>query len=312
MARPTRKRMLLDGKTRKKPGTKDRGGQGKPNIVLISGMSGSGKSSALKILEDKGFFCVDNMPVVLLPKFFELGLSARLKNVLFVMDIREKSFLGGFGKYINFLKKESSSFKFIFFDSADDVLIRRYSESRRKHPLAENDIRKAIARERFLLRTAKAAADVLIDTSAVKVHDLESILLSRLEGIGNPRCFSVRIVSFGFKYGLPLEADTVFDVRFMPNPYFVPSLKNLTGMSLKIAKYILSSKESDKFIGYLKEFMSFTLPLYMKENKSYLTVCIGCTGGVHRSVFVAEELKRRLGETNDVYNIEYFHRDIGK
>ena len=284
----------------------------KPNIILVSGISGSGKSSALKIFEDKGFFCVDNMPMLLLPKFFELGLSARLKNILFVVDIREKSFLGELENYIKFLKRRSGFFKFIFFDARDDIVIRRYSETRRKHPLSGSDISSAVKKERRLLKKAKAAADAVIDTSDIKIHELEHILSSHLEGLILPASFSVKIVSFGFKYGLPLEADTIFDARFLPNPFFVEPLKNLTGIDTEIADYMLSFKESKEFIKRIADFLTFTLPLYRRENKSYFTAGVGCTGGVHRSVFVVEELKKKLGSINDEYGISYFHRDIQK
>ncbi|MHB8231784.1 MAG: RNase adapter RapZ [bacterium] len=282
----------------------------KPNIVLVSGISGSGKSSALKIFEDKGFFCVDNMPMLLLPKFFELGLSAGLKNILFVIDIREKSFLKEFENYIKFLKHKSAFFKFIFFDARDDTVIRRYSETRRKHPISEKDISSAIKKERRLLQNAKSNAGVIIDTSDIKIHDLEAILSAHLEGLSYPASFSVKIISFGFKYGLPLEADTIFDARFLPNPFFVPSLKNLTGADKEVGEYILSFSESKKFTKHIADFLTFTLPLYRKENKSYFTVGVGCTGGVHRSVFIVEELKRRLKRLNEEYGISYFHRDI--
>ena len=285
---------------------------GKPNIILVSGISGSGKSSALKIFEDKGFFCVDNMPMLLLPKFFELGLSARLKNILFVIDIREKSFLSELENYIKFLKRQSGFFKFIFFDARDDVVIRRYSETRRKHPLSGNDIASSVKKERMFLKNAKTGADAVIDTSDIKIHELEGILSSHLEGLIFPVLFSVKIISFGFKYGLPLEADTVFDARFLPNPFFVESLKNFTGVDTEVVDYMLSFKESKEFISRIADFLVFSLPLYKRENKSYFTAGVGCTGGVHRSVFVVEELKKRLGNINDEYGISYSHRDIQK
>ena len=285
---------------------------GKPNIILVSGISGSGKSSALKIFEDKGFFCVDNMPMLLLPKFFELGLSARLKNILFVIDIREKSFLSELENYIKFLKRQSGFFKFIFFDARDDVVIRRYSETRRKHPLSGNDIASSVKKERMFLENAKTGADAVIDTSDIKIHELEGILSSHLEGLIFPVSFSVKIVSFGFKYGLPLEADTVFDARFLPNPFFIEPLKNFTGVDTEVVDYMLSFKESKEFISRIADFLVFSLPLYKRENKSYFTAGVGCTGGVHRSVFVVEELKKRLGNINDEYGISYFHRDIQK
>ncbi|MHB1663717.1 MAG: RNase adapter RapZ [bacterium] len=283
------------------------------NIVLISGISGSGKSSALKILEDKGFFCVDNMPVLLLPKFLEVVFAARIKNILFVIDIREKNFLSGLEEYIRFLKDKSNFFKFIFFDARDDTVVKRYSESRRKHPLSEEkSIHESIKKERSLLENIKKLSDVIIDTSDIPVHELNSIILPHIEHIGNNHIFSVRIISFGFKFGIPLESDTLFDARFLPNPFFIPGLKDFTGLNENVAFYLRQFEETNIFLKYIYDFLVFYLPLYKKENKSYFTAAVGCTGGVHRSVFIVNELKSMLSEENEAYNISYFHRDIDK
>ncbi len=283
------------------------------NIVLISGISGSGKSSALKILEDKGFFCVDNMPVLLLPKFLEVVFAARIKNILFVIDIREKNFLSGLEEYIRFLKDKSNFFKFIFFDARDDAVVKRYSESRRKHPLSEEkSIHESIKKERSLLENIKKLSDVIIDTSDIPIHELNSIILPHIEHIGNNHIFSVRIISFGFKFGIPLESDTLFDARFLPNPFFIPSLKDFTGLNENVACYLRQFEETNIFLKYIYDFLVFYLPLYKKENKSYFTAAVGCTGGVHRSVFMVNELKSMLSEENEAYNISYFHRDIDK
>lgn len=283
------------------------------NIVLISGISGSGKSSALKILEDKDFFCVDNMPILLLPKFLEVAAEARLKNVLFIVDIREKSFLSEFEEYVKFLKNNSLFFKFIFFDARDDVVIKRYSETRRKHPLSEEkSIKIAIEKERSLLANVKKLSDVVIDTSEVSIHDLGLVFLPYIDGVYSGSNFSARIMSFGFKFGIPIESDTIFDARFLPNPFFNPVLKELSGFDEQIGKYLLSFKETSQFLKHVQDFLKFSLPLYKKENKSYFTVAIGCTGGVHRSVFIANELKKMLSTENEIYNISYFHRDADK
>ncbi|MHB1645979.1 MAG: RNase adapter RapZ [Candidatus Acididesulfobacter diazotrophicus] len=283
------------------------------NIVLISGISGSGKSSALKILEDKGFFCVDNMPVLLLPKFLEVVFAARIKNILFVIDIREKNFLSGLEEYIRFLKDKSNFFKFIFFDARDDAVVKRYSESRRKHPLSEEkSIHESIKKERSLLENIKKLSDVIIDTSDIPIHELNSIILPHIEHIGNNHIFNVRIISFGFKFGIPLESDTLFDARFLPNPFFIPGLKDFTGLNANVACYLRQFEETNIFLKYIYDFLVFYLPLYKKENKSYFTAAVGCTGGVHRSVFMVNELKSMLSEENETYNISYFHRDIDK
>ncbi|MHB1679092.1 MAG: RNase adapter RapZ [bacterium] len=283
------------------------------NIVLISGISGSGKSSALKILEDKGFFCVDNMPVLLLPKFLEVVFAARIKNILFIIDIREKNFLSGLEEYVRFLKDKSNFFKFIFFDARDDIVVKRYSESRRKHPLSEEkSIHESIKKERLLLGNIKKLSDVIIDTSDISIHELNSIILPHIDHIGHNHIFSVRIISFGFKFGIPLESDTLFDARFLPNPFFIPGLKDFTGLNENVASYLRQFEETNIFLKYIYDFLVFYLPLYKKENKSYFTAAVGCTGGVHRSVFIVNELKSMLSEENEAYNISYFHREIDK
>ena len=283
------------------------------NIVLISGISGSGKSSALKILEDKDFFCVDNMPLLLLPKFLEVVFAARIKNILFVVDIREKKFLSRLEEHVRFLKDRSNFFKFIFFDADDDTVIKRYSESRRKHPLSEEkSIHESIKKERMLLSGIKKLSDIIIDTSNVSIHELNSLILPHVECVSNNHIFSVRVVSFGFKFGIPLESDTLFDARFLPNPFFMPELKDLTGLDENVAAYLKHFEETDRFLNYIYDFLTFFLPLYKKENKSYFTVAVGCTGGVHRSVFVVNELKNMFYAENEAYNISYLHRDIGK
>ncbi len=283
------------------------------NIILISGISGSGKSSALKILEDKGFFCVDNMPILLLPKFLEVVFAARIKNILFIIDIREKNFLSGLEEYIRFLKDKSNFFKFIFFDARDDIVVKRYSESRRKHPLSEEkSIHESIKKERLLLENIKKLSDVIIDTSDIPIHELNSIILPHIDRIGHNHIFSVRIISFGFKFGIPLESDTLFDARFLPNPFFIPGLKDFTGLNKNVACYLRQFEETNIFLKYIYDFLVFYLPLYKKENKSYFTAAVGCTGGVHRSVFIVNELKSMLSEENEAYNISYFHREIDK
>jgi len=283
-------------------------------FVIITGMSGAGKSQAVKCLEDIGFFCIDNLPPTLIPKFAELCLQSekRIERVALVVDVREGEFLGDLSRALEDLKREGHVIQVIFLDASDEALIRRFSETRRPHPLARDGmIQDGIRAERGLLASLKAQADLIIDTSPLTVHELRKLLLNTFLDF-QPKApkTAFSIVSFGYKFGLPYESDLVFDVRVLPNPYFVKELKPLTGQDLPVAEYLRGFPQTRTFLEKLVDFIRFALPLYIREGKAYLTIAIGCTGGRHRSVFIAEELARILCQEG--YEVSVRHRDIGR
>ncbi|MBI3988245.1 MAG: RNase adapter RapZ [candidate division NC10 bacterium] len=283
-------------------------------FVIITGMSGAGKSQAIKCLEDLGFFCVDNLPPTLIPKFAELCLQSekRIDRVALVVDVREGEFLGDLSRALEDLKKEGHFVQVIFLDASDEALIRRFSETRRPHPLARSGmVQEGIHGERELLASLKAQADLIIDTSPLTVHELRKVLLNTFLDF-QPKApkTAFSFVSFGYKFGLPYESDLVFDVRVLPNPHFVQGLQPLTGQDPKVADYLLGFPQTRAFLEKLLDFITFVLPFYIQEGKAYLTIAIGCTGGRHRSVFVTEELAKMLRQ--DGYEVSVRHRDIGK
>jgi UPF0042 nucleotide-binding protein len=270
------------------------------NIIIISGLSGSGKSTALRTLEDLGFYCVDNLPVVLLPEFIEIchSSSYEISNIALVIDVREGSFLKECQPILTKLKGEGYRIELIFLECSDDILIQRFSETRRYHPLSEGgSVREGIKLERTMLAEMKSQADRIIDTAGLNVHKLRNLFQGYFERFAKP-CMAITFMSFGFRYGVPLDSDIVLDVRFLPNPYFVTELKNLNG------------NDEKGFIEKLKDFLSFQIPLFEKEGKSYLTVAIGCTGGKHRSVSIANCLNNYFSEGK--HPIYVIHRDFEK
>ncbi len=278
--------------------------------MVITGLSGSGKSTATRAFEDIGWFCVDNLPALLLPRIVDLVSAARGEEarIAFVADVRGREFLPGVTKGIGELRQGGRSVHILFLDAPDEVLLRRFSETRRNHPLAgRGGTRGAIRRERELLRPLREAADMVLDTGGYTVHELREAVMRRFGGTG--RTMRVGILSFGYRYGVPPEADMVVDVRFLPNPNFVPSLKRLTGADPRVREYLTRHRITDRFLGRLAAFLKFLLPLYRKEGKAYFTVAVGCTGGRHRSVAVAELLAGALpgGAAPTVS-----HRDIGR
>lgn len=280
-------------------------------IVIISGLSGSGKSISIKALEDIGFFCVDNLPVILLPKFLELFVQSpgEVSKVALVMDARGKNFLMEYPRIFEELKKEGYVMEIIFLECSDEVLIRRFSETRRTHPLAEGkSVIEGIRLERESLLDLKSIADNIIDTSNYNVHELKNVITQYFSQISSLKKMAVNLVSFGFRYWLPHDADLIIDVRFLPNPYFIEQLKNLNGNSKEVSDYVLKRGEAKKFIKKFSDLIHFLLPLYVKEGKSYLTIAIGCTGGKHRSVSVINELAKSLDKEKYIVNIR--HRDI--
>lgn len=280
-------------------------------FVIITGLSGSGKSTAIKALEDIGFFCVDNLPVILLPKFLELRLQApgEISRVAFVMDIRERGFLKEYPRIFEELKKEGYLMETIFLECSDEILLRRFSETRRSHPLAEGkSVIEGIRLERERLSNLKSTADKVIDTSNYNVHQLKDAIYKYFSEVSSLKKMTINLLSFGFKYGLPYDADLTMDVRFLPNPYFIEELKNLTGENKEVSNYVLKRSETKKFIKKFSNLIHFLVPLYEKEGRAYLTIAIGCTGGKHRSVAIINELAKSLDK--EKYMVSIRHRDI--
>jgi len=280
-------------------------------LVVVSGPSGSGKSTAVKALEDLGYYCVDNMPVGLLPRLMELlAHTGTIFKVAACVDVRERDFLKGFVPILGELRAAGYSVELIYLEASDDSLQRRFSETRRKHPLAPDESpAEGLKRERVLLDDVKSNADKVIDTTDFNVHQLRELIQDHFSGVSGEK-MSVNVVSFGYKYGIPTDADLVFDIRFLPNPYFVESLKPLDGTDARIREYVLGSKETKEFLKRLKGFLEYLLPLYRTEGKSYLTIAIGCTGGRHRSVAVTDEIVKELHLAAIL--VRGRHRDIGK
>jgi UPF0042 nucleotide-binding protein len=280
-------------------------------IVIISGLSGSGKSTAIKALEDVGFFCVDNLPVVLLPKFLELrtGSDSEISKLALVMDIREKDFISTYSDVLDRLGKQGYRFEILFLEASEEMLLRRYSETRMQHPLAKGgSLLEAIHNEREQLEGLKGIADKVIDTSHYNVHELKAVILGHVLKAIQTGHVEVNLLSFGYKYGIPHDADLVIDVRFLPNPYFIPELKALDGMSPKVQTFVKRWDETQTFLKKYLDLLDYLIPLYEKEGKSYLTVAVGCTGGRHRSVVIADEIFEYLNKKTD--HISLVHRDI--
>jgi UPF0042 nucleotide-binding protein len=278
-------------------------------VVILTGLSGSGKSTAAKAFEDIGYFCVDNLPAVLLPKIIDIVSEARgeAAQIALVADVRGREFLPDFARVIEELRRRGHDVKVLFLDAEDDVLLRRFSETRRKHPLAgPGGAKEAIRRERKVLSPLREMADTVLNTSQYTVHQLRDSLLRRFRK-KDTGGLHVSIVSFGYRYGIPLEADMVVDVRFLPNPNFVPALKAHTGMDRKVREYVLSGQVPRRFLRLLTSILQFLLPLYTKEGKAYFTLGIGCTGGRHRSVAVAEALSAALVRKTSPVVV---HRDL--
>ncbi len=282
------------------------------DFLIITGLSGAGKSVALNFFEDKGYFCVDNLPPVLLDKFAELCLHSKLLKIAIVIDIRGGHFFDSLFKKLSYLKENGINYEIIFLEASDKILISRFKETRRRHPLGgEGRILEAIQKERHLLEEIKGKASRIIDTSNYQKKDF----YNELQEVYNFRknendALSIYIISFGFKYGIPLDADMVFDVRFLPNPYYVKHLKEKTGQEKKIKDYIMKWPVSQDFYHRFFGFIKFLLPEYKKEGKSHLGIAIGCTGGKHRSVVTANLLKEKLVEQD--FNVVVEHRDIKK
>jgi UPF0042 nucleotide-binding protein len=280
-------------------------------LVIITGMSGSGKASVLKAFEDLGYYCVDNLPVGLIPRFAELiGQSAEIERTALVVDVREGKQLEELPAILKAVKRVIAA-KLIFLEAADSVLLRRYSETRRPHPLGTNaPVKASLAAERRRLRPIRAIADLVIDTSKFNVHELRAHINELFQKKEKGKNILVSCVSFGFKHGVPDDSDLVFDVRFLPNPHFVPEFRPLTGRHPKVAKYIRSFPQTSEFIQRISDLLVYLLPHYIHEGKSYLTIGFGCTGGQHRSVMIAEDVAKGLKKAG--YRVKVLHRDSPK
>lgn len=283
----------------------------KLEIIIITGLSGSGKSTAIASFEDIGFYCVDNMPVALLPKFLELPIQSgsEIEGLAFVMDLREKGFLAKYTSIFESLRKKGYNFKILFLEAEEEVLLHRYSQTRRHHPLNQGkSLIDGIRDEKEQLKDLRRVADKIIDTSRYNVHDLKAVIKDIAEKSKKLAPLRINILSFGFKYGIPLDANLIVDVRFLANPYFIPELKMLDGKHPEIKQFVLNNNETGRFTKKYLELLDYLIPLYEKEGKTYLTIAVGCTGGRHRSVTIAEYIFEHIYKSNKQVFIT--HRDI--
>jgi UPF0042 nucleotide-binding protein len=280
-------------------------------FLIITGLSGSGKTVVNRFLEDLGYYCMDNLPAKLIPLFVDLWTrkEVEIEKVALVVDIREAGFTEEFPRVLKSIQERVSPC-LIFLEASDEVLFKRFSESRRPHPLAsKKSLREGIALERKRLTEIKKLADEVVDTSSTNIAELKNILTTQLLWRKDLR-LQVVVVSFGYKYGIPLDSDLVFDTRFLPNPHYIDALREKTGRSKKVKEYVLQAKETQSFLIRLIRFIDYLIPRFEEEGKSYLNIAIGCTGGKHRSVVLAEQLKEHIKGSD--YSVKVFHRDIYK
>ncbi len=280
-------------------------------VIIITGLSGSGKTTAINALEDAGFFCVDNLPVILLPKFLELRAEtgSEITKLAMVMDLREREFLQRYHDIYTKLGEEGYLFEILFLEASTEILLRRYSQTRRKHPLSEEKgLVEGIQAERKELKGLREIADLIIDTSNYNVHELKEIILNHVLKAVPAKRMKIYLLSFGFKYGTPHDADLVIDVRFLPNPHFVQELKNLDGTSPRVKEFMDRWKETHIFLKKYLDLLNYLIPHYEKEGKSSLTIAVGCTAGTHRSVSIADNIFRELKKTTNLITLT--HRDI--
>ncbi len=283
--------------------------EGAMRVVLITGLSGAGKSHALNCFEDLGYYCVDNMPPTLIPKFADLFLQSENKKVALVCDMRGAAFFEDLFEALQELEKSKADYEILFLVADDEVLIRRFKETRRRHPLGNLSLPEAIKKEREALSGIRGKASQEIDTSSLKPWELKARIVELYEPEQREKNMQIRIVSFGFKYGLPLDADLVFDVRFLPNPHYVDQIKSLTGEDDQVKEYLWRWGETSSYFTKVKDLLEFSIPFYVKEGKTSLVVTVGCTGGKHRSVVIADELGQALGSR---FSLNVEHRDIYK
>jgi UPF0042 nucleotide-binding protein len=282
-------------------------------FVVLTGMSGAGKSFAIKCLEDMGFFCVDNLPTTLIPTFADLVARTQQTppRVALGVDVRAGEYLGHLIEAIDALRARGHRVEVLFLEAGDETLVRRYHETRRRHPLAgEGQVLDGIRAERRALADLREIADRIIDTSALNVHQFKDQLVTLYGAPGTRTGLATALISFGFKHGIPIDADLVFDIRFLPNPHFVPELRALDGRDARVSEFIFKHEESRELLRRLQHLLDFLLPAYQREGKAYLTIAVGCTGGRHRSVSLVEELRRLLEERG--FPPSVVHRDIDR
>lgn len=280
-------------------------------LVILTGLSGSGKSTVLKAFEDMGFYCVDNMPVGLIPIFAELNEAGEgnFSRAALLVDAREGAQLQKLPGLLMHLRKDHP-ISLVFIEANDDALLRRYSETRRPHPLGKDySVRESLHHERELMAPIRKLADLVIDSTQFNVHELRNFITRRFKS-PDRHSMLISVVSFGYKYGVPVDADLIFDVRFLPNPHFVPALRKFTGRDAKVRRFIRSFPQTGEFLKRMESLLAYLMPHYIEEGKSYLTIAFGCTGGKHRSVMLAEEIKKALERRK--YASKVFHRDIEK
>ena len=280
-------------------------------FVIITGMSGAGKTNFLQKLEDMGYYCVDNLPPVLIARFADLcwKSTSNTRHVAVVTDIRGGSFFDALPQALNELKRRGIPHEVVFLEASDEALVRRYMETRRQHPLAKTmRIQEGIQAERKVLAGVRTQSDIIIDTTAMKTEELQEYLTSRFGAVDKKREMQITLFSFGFKYGIPIDADMVIDVRFLKNPFYIEKYKHWTGRVPDVARYISESPVTEKFLDKLYDFMDFTVDHFRDAGKTQFTIAIGCTGGMHRSVFVTETLGNHLKEQHTHVNVE--HRDL--
>ena len=291
---------------------KEKQAAGAQRLVMVTGMSGGGKTQACRYLEDLGYFCVDNLPPVFIPKFVELcaHTGGHVGKVVLVVDTRSREFFDTFLSVLEDMDREDKSYELLFMDASDAAIIRRYKETRRRHPMAPaSRISEGIAKERERLARVRAKATYIIDTSELKKAQLRD-KIHHLFGTGEGEQMNINVLSFGFKFGMPLDADMVLDVRFLPNPFYIESMRHKSGSVPEVSQYIASFPVTREFLSKLDDLLDFLVPQYIKEGKSQFVIAVGCTGGMHRSVFVAQHIYERLRKRG--YPVKLEHRDLMK
>ena len=283
----------------------------RPELVVITGLSGSGKGTVLKCLEDLGYYSVDNLPIELIPKFAELTKdSPNIRAAALVVDIREREGLKDFPSLYRSIRQRIPT-TLVFLEADEDALVRRFSETRRPHPLGTGrSVAKSIQSERRALAPIRALADLVLNTSKFNVHELREAIEERFRSGREQAKIMVYVTSFGYRYGVPADSDLVFDVRFLPNPNYIPEFKKLSGRHPRVARYIRAFPQTVEFVSRISELLIYLLPHYIEEGKSYLTIAFGCTGGRHRSVMMADEIRRRLARAG--FRVKTTHRDLAK